>query len=340
MKEALLYEKLEGARVRCMLCAHRCVIAEGRRGVCHVRENRAGTLYSLVYGQLIAQAVDPIEKKPLFHFYPGSRSFSIATMGCNFRCLFCQNADISQTPRETGRILGHETLHQAIIAGAQRTGCQSISYTYTEPTVFFEYTLDVSRLAHEAGLANVYVTNGYMSPEMLDVIAPSEGRLLDAANVDLKAFTEDFYREMCGARLQPVLDALKIMKARGVWVEVTTLIIPGANDSEGELREIARFICTELDAETPWHVSRFYPTYRLTDRPPTPPETVLRAREIGLEEGLRYVYAGNLPGHGEDTLCPGCGRAVIRRMGFRVLNRDLHEGACAHCGTRIAGIGL
>jgi len=341
MKEALLYSKLEGERVRCALCAHRCLIAEGGRGICQVRENRAGALYTRVYGLLATQAVDPIEKKPLFHFLPGSRSYSIATVGCNFRCAFCQNADISQMPRETGAVAGRYTPPKAAVEAAQRSGCRSIAYTYTEPTVFFEYTLDVARLAQAAGLANVYVTNGYMTAEMLDMMTPGDAPpLLDAANVDLKAFSDAFYHEQCGARLQPVLDSLKALKARGVWLEVTTLIIPGLNDSESELRDIARFIRSDLGADTPWHVSRFHPTYHLTDRPPTPAATVLHAREIGRQEGLRYVYAGNLPGQGEDTHCPGCGRVVIRRMGYVIMERDLRDGACAHCGARLDGVGL
>jgi pyruvate formate lyase activating enzyme len=341
MKEALLYSKIEGDRVRCALCAHRCVIIEGGRGVCQVRENHAGTLHTRVYGLLVAQAVDPIEKKPLFLFYPGTRAFSIATVGCNFRCTFCQNADISQAPRDTGEVMGRFTSPEAVVEAAKRAACGSIAYTYTEPTIFFEYTLDVARLAQAAGIANVYVSNGYMTAEMLDMMAPGDTPpLLDAANVDLKAFSDAFYREQCGARLQPVLDSLKRMKARGVWLEVTTLIIPGLNDTDGEMRDIARFIRDDLGADTPWHVSRFHPTYRLIDRPPTPATTVLRAREIGLQEGLRYVYAGNLPGQGEDTHCPSCGQTVIRRVGFSVVGRNLRDGACAHCGTRVDGVGL
>lgn len=342
MKEALLYDKLEDSVVRCHLCAHRCRIAEGKKGVCHVRENRAGTLYSLVYGRLISQAIDPIEKKPLFHFYPGSVSLSIATVGCNFRCLFCQNADISQMPRDRDRIEGHTVAPEVVVAAAQRYQCPSISYTYTEPTVFFEYTLDVARLAHQAGIANVYVTNGYMTPEMLEMVtSPTEPPLLDAANVDLKAFRDEFYRQQCGARLQPVLDSLIMMRKRRVWVEVTTLVIPGLNDSDGELRDIARFIATELGPDVPWHVSRFHPTYRLTDRPVTPVSTLHRAYQIGLEAGLRYVYEGNVPGAGgEDTICPSCRQVVIERVGFRISSHKAQGGICSYCGASISGIGL
>ncbi|MFP3897501.1 MAG: AmmeMemoRadiSam system radical SAM enzyme [Anaerolineales bacterium] len=342
MKEAMLYEKLEGDVVRCALCAHRCRIREGETGICGVRENREGTLYSLVYGQIISHAVDPIEKKPLFHFYPGTDAFSIATVGCNFRCTFCQNADISQMPRDQGRIVGREMPPEAVVEAAGRRDCRSIAYTYTEPTIFFEYTYDVAKLAHEADIANVYVTNGYMTLEMLDMMtSPSDPPLLDAANVDLKSFRDEFYRQQCGASLQPVLDSLKILKRRGVWLEVTTLIIPDLNDSDEELEDIAQFIATELGMDTPWHVSRFHPTYRLRDHPSTPPSTLHRAREIGLEAGLQYVYEGNVASsEGENTFCPRCGSPVIRRGGYTIEEYDIGDGACASCGKPIAGVGM
>lgn len=342
MHEAMLYDRLSEDRVGCRLCAHRCVIRDGHTGICQVRQNQGGTLYTLSYGRLITQAVDPIEKKPLFHFYPGTRSYSVATPGCNFRCTFCQNADISQRPGALGYVDGQDVAAQTIVAAADRYDCRSISYTYTEPTIFFEYTYDVGRLAHERGIANVYVTNGYMTPEMLDLVTSESGPpLLDAANVDLKAFRDEFYRRECGARLQPVLDSLKTLSARGVWLEVTTLVIPTRNDSEEELRDVARFVVTELGADTPWHVSRFHPTYRLTTAPPTPVGTLMRAREIGLEEGLRYVYVGNVPGSdGENTYCPNCGERVIGRRGFQVTTRGVRDGACVHCGEPIAGVGM
>ncbi len=337
MKEAILYEKLDEKAVRCNLCAHRCLIREGRLGICGVRENREGVLYSRVYGRLVSMAVDPVEKKPLFHFYPSTGAFSIATVGCNFRCLFCQNADISQWPRERGEVIGEDVPPEVVVQEAKRSRCRSIAYTYTEPTIFTEYAYDVAVLARKEGIANIYVTNGYMTPEMLDFFHP----YLDAANVDLKSFRDDFYRKQCGARLQPVLEALKKMVAQGVWVEVTTLIIPGLNDSDEELREIADFIRTELGPQYPWHISRFYPHYRMMDRPPTPVQTLHRAREIGYSAGLRYVYEGNVPGAGgEDTLCPQCGRPVIRRWGFTVLEYALRDGRCAHCGGQIDGVGL
>jgi pyruvate formate lyase activating enzyme len=340
MHEALFYDRLAEQRVRCNLCSHACVIAPGSRGICHVRENHAGTLYTLVYGELVARAVDPIEKKPLFHFFPGSTALSIATMGCNLSCTFCQNADISQTPRAGGQIAGRFTAPEEVVRAAQRAGSRSIAYTYTEPTIFAEYALDVARLARPAGVANVWVTNGFMSPALLDVaLGDDAGPLIDAANVDLKAFTDAFYRQQCGARLQPVLDNLMRLKRGGVWVEVTTLLIPGLNDGDEELRAIAGFIRDELGADTPWHVSRFHPTYRLTDRPPTPAQTVAHARELGLATGLAYVYAGNVPWlDGENTVCPGCGRTVIHREAFRVSGSEAPGGICQHCQTRLAGL--
>ncbi len=337
MVEARLYQKLEDGKVQCNLCAHRCRIAPGKLGVCMVRENRNGTLYTLVYGKVISQAADPVEKKPLFHFYPGTVAFSIATVGCNFRCQFCQNWEISQMPRDEGRIIGGDIPPEVIVRNAKRYGSRSIAYTYTEPTIFFEYAYDTAVLAHQEGLANIYVTNGYMTPEMLEAFHP----YLDAANVDLKAGKDEFYRQYCGARLQPVLDSLKKMKSMGIWVEVTTLIIPGLNDSEDELRTIAEFIVNELGPETPWHVSRFHPHYRMLDRPPTPVATLHRAREIGLKAGLRYVYEGNVPGsEGENTYCYNCGSLLIRRFGFSILEYRITGGRCYKCGASIDGVGL
>jgi len=344
MKEALLYEKLPEQRVRCNLCAHRCVIAPGRKGICLVRENQDGMLYTLVYGIPLSQAVDPIEKKPLFHFYPGSTSFSIATVGCNFRCEFCQNYDISQMPRDQGRIMGNQATPEQVVHAAERHGCRSIAYTYTEPTIFFEYSYDIARLAHATGIASVYVTNGYMTGEMLELFqGVSDGHepWLDAANVDLKAFRDETYKKVCGARLQPVLDSLKRMEELGVWVEVTTLVVPGMNDSEGELRDIAQFIARELGAEVPWHVSRFHPDYKMVDRGPTPASTLQQAYDLGREAGLNYVYVGNMPGARlEDTICPNCGQRVIERRGFQVTRRNLRDGKCGNCGASIAGVGM
>jgi len=340
----LLYEKLDGQRVQCYLCAHLCVIAPERKGICLVRENRDGILHTLVYGFPLSQAVDPIEKKPLFHFYPGSTAFSIATAGCNFRCAFCQNADISQMPREQGQIVGRQATPEAVVRSAGRYGSRSIAYTYTEPTIFFEYSYDIARLAHQEGIASVYVTNGYMTRDMLDLfqgVTHGHEPWLDAANVDLKAFRDETYRKVCGARLQPVLDSLKNMKQLGIWVEVTTLVVPGLNDSDAELGEIAHFIAHDLGTETPWHVSRFHPDYKMYDRGPTPPATLRRAYELGREAGLHYIYVGNMPGaHLEDTYCPNCSQAVIERRGFEVRQRHTRDGKCAHCGADIAGVGM
>ena len=336
MKEAMLYERLSDDQVRCHLCAHRCTIADGKKGICQVRENRGGTLYTLAYGRTIAQHVDPVEKKPLFHFYLGTSAYSIATPGCNFRCRWCQNWDVSQMPREQHLIAGELASPERIVAEAQSVGCRSIAYTYTEPTVFFEYAYETARLAHDAGLANIYVTNGYMTEEMLETLHPC----LDAANVDLKAFRDETYRKYVGARLQPVLDSLRVMKRLGIWLEVTTLVIPGINDDDGELKDAAEFVADELGVETPWHVSRFFPAYKMTDVPSTPVETLNRAREIGLEVGLRYVYVGNVPGEAS-TICHECGKTLVRRSGYRILENHIQpDGRCPICGTPVAGVGM
>jgi pyruvate formate lyase activating enzyme len=334
-REALLYEKLSDSKVRCHLCAHRCVIFDGHKGICQVRLNRGGTLYTLVYGRTISQHVDPVEKKPLFHFHPGSTAYSIATPGCNFHCRWCQNWEIAQMPREQHLIVGNEASPEQIVAAAQYAGSRSIAYTYTEPTVFFEYAYDTARLAHAAGLANIYVTNGYMTAEMLETFQP----YLDAANVDLKAFRDQTYRRYVGARLQPVLDSLKRMTALGIWLEVTTLVIPGINDDPAELRDAAQFVARELGSETPWHLSRFFPAYKMMDVPLTPLATLLQAREIGLGEGLKYVYIGNVPDNdSQNTLCPGCGQVLIRRHGFGVVANQIRNGHCPNCDCSIAGV--
>jgi len=336
MREALLYQKLAENKVQCHLCNHRCRIGEGQKGICAVRENRGGALYTLVYRQLISRNVDPIEKKPLFHFAPGSRSFSIATVGCNFHCDFCQNYEISQMPRDEKQIWGEDVSPEQIVAMAKKANCRTIAYTYTEPTIYFEYALDIARLASAEGLKNVFVTNGYMTEEALRTIHPN----LHAANVDLKAFDEEFYQKRCGGRLEGVLHSLRIMKALGVWMEITTLIIPGLNDGEEELRRLAEFIAT-LGQETPWHISRFHPTYKMLDRSPTSVKILEQARKIGLEAGLRYVYTGNVPGDpGEDTYCYQCGKLLIDRFGFQIRENRIQEKRCFHCGALIDGVDL
>ena len=337
MHEAQLYTLIDPQNhtVQCDLCAHHCKIEDGRRGLCAVRENQGGHLQSLVYGRLVSENVDPIEKKPLFHVLPGSLSYSVATVGCNFRCRHCQNYEISQYPRlQQGKITGRDVTPQAVVDSAMRSGCLSISYTYIEPTVFFEFAYETAVLARAAGLKNIFVSNGYTSSQATRKLAP----YLDANNIDLKAFTEKFYHEICGARLAPVLDTIRLMKELGVWVEVTTLIIPGLNDSDAELRAIADFI-KSVDPQMPWHVSRFHPTFEMTDRPPTPVATLRRAREIGHDAGLLYIYEGNVPGAGgENTFCPVCGKMVIERFGFSITANNLSNGTCQHCNTRLPGI--
>lgn len=335
MREAMLYEPMAENRVSCNLCNHRCKIQEGKRGVCGVRENRAGMLYSLVYGKIIAEHIDPIEKKPLFHFHPGSRAYSIGTVGCNFRCKHCQNYDISQYPHEhEGEIIGQGRTPEQIVAAAKTAGCETIAYTYTEPTIFYEFARDTAALAQKQGIKNVFVSNGYMSDEAACQIAP----YIDAIDIDVKAFTDNFYKEICGARLEPVLDTIKLMKELGVWVEVTTLIIPGLNNGEQELRDVASFV-RSIGPEVPWHVTQFYPAYKLRDRPPTRSSTIRRAREIGLAQGLRYVYAGNLVDtESENTHCYSCGTLLIQRSGMFVIQNRLRDGKCPECGTRIDGV--
>lgn len=335
MHEALFWEKLPDRKVQCRLCRFFCVVEDGQRGRCKVRENRQGKLYSLVYGHAIAENVDPIEKKPLFHFLPGSRSYSIATAGCNFHCLHCQNYQISQAVDLDLEHSGFDLSPAAAVARASAGGCASIAYTYTEPTIYFEYALDIAVLAREKGLRNVFVTNGYTAVEPIEAIAP----FLDAANVDLKSFSDSFYRQVTGAGLQGVLDSLLLYKKLGIWLEVTTLLIPGGNDSAGELTDMAFFIARELGTGTPWHISAFYPTYKMLDRPRTSVASLQRARDIGLEAGLRHVYVGNSSGEeGESTLCPACSRKVIDRSGFYLRDMRLKEGHCDFCGEKLPGI--
>ncbi|MBN2061724.1 MAG: AmmeMemoRadiSam system radical SAM enzyme [Deltaproteobacteria bacterium] len=334
MKEAYLYEKLKDNMVRCYLCNHRCLIKEGERGLCGVRENTGGILSSLVYGRVIARNVDPIEKKPLFHFLPGSRSYSIATVGCNFKCVFCQNSEISQMPTERREILGERMNPEEIVNDALKTHSSTISYTYTEPTIFYELAFDTARTAVSEGLRNIFVTNGYMTEECLKDIFPN----LHGANIDLKSFDDGFYKKQCSARLKPVLKSIETMKKMDIWVEVTTLLIPGLNDSEEELKSIARFL-VDLDPYIPWHISRFHPTYHLLDSDPTPVASIHKAKEIGTGLGLKYVYTGNIPGdEGEKTLCHNCGTLLIDRYGFSVRINRVMDNKCPDCGTVIPGV--
>lgn len=335
MHEARFWEKAENNQVRCRLCRFYCRIPDGARGRCEVRENRGGILYSLVYGKCVAEHSDPVEKKPLFHYHPGSRSYSLATVGCNFRCLHCQNAEIAQWQARRA-IPGQDLAPDTIVERALAGGCRSIAYTYTEPTIYFEYAYDIAVLAREAGLGNLFVTNGYTAPAPLEAIAP----LLDAANVDLKGFSDNFYREITGARLAGVLETLKHYRRLGIWLEITTLIIPGLNDSDTELTQAARFIAEELGPHTPWHVTAFHPYWRMTDRPPTPTATLHRAAAIGRQAGLLYVYEGNVPDAGEDTCCPQCGRVLVSRRNLHLHSNHLVDGKCPDCRTKLHGIGM
>lgn len=362
VRKASYWHPLPDGRVQCTLCALDCKIARGRRGACGVRVNVEGKLFTLVYGRIVARHIDPIEKKPLFHFLPGSLAYSVATVGCNFRCLHCQNYGISQQPKTKelvapdcgesqregddpevlcltlraagARIPGEDVSPAEVVHAALRSGCASIAYTYTEPTIFFEFAYDTARLARERGLRNIFVTNGYIGRDALETLAP----YLDAANIDLKSFRDTAHKQMTGARLEPVIDNIRRYHRLGVWVEVTTLVIPGHNDSDAELQQIATFLAG-VDKNIPWHVTQFYPTYRLLDRPRTPIAVLRRAREIGLAAGLQYVYEGNVPGEGgENTYCHQCHTLLIARYGFTLLDSRIADGRCPNCSAEIPGV--
>jgi pyruvate formate lyase activating enzyme len=362
LHEARFYEPLPDGKVLCTLCPHDCRIPDGARGACGVRYHLHGHLYTLVYDKVVAREVNPIEKKPLYHFYPGSYAYSISTVGCNLRCSFCQNWTISQWPKThlpkrikaedekaeapelicpqlvemEGMVAGEPVTPRTIVDAAKATGCISISYTFTEPTIFYELAYDTAVIAREDGLKNNFVSNGFISEAPLRELAT----VLDAANIDLKFFREESYRRISRARLQPILDAIQLYHELGVWLEITTLIIPGLNDSAEELKQIARFIC-DIDPAIPWHVSAFYPAYKMVDRPPTPVETLRLARQIGLETGLRYVYEGNIPGEGgENTYCYQCSSLLIDRYGFFVRENRIHDNCCPDCGAVIDGMGM
>ena len=335
IRDAGFWKSLDGGRVSCFLCAHRCVIDVGKTGICGVRRNAGGRLMTLAYGEAVAANADPIEKKPLFHYLPGSTSLSLAAAGCNFRCSFCQNWRISQAMKEDGpgNPGAFSLSPEDAVGEAVARGCRSMSYTYTEPTVFYEYARDTARLARKRGLGNVFVTNGYQTAEVLEDAAA----WLDAANVDLKFFEDRTYRKICGARLEPVCETIRHLFRLGIWIEVTTLVVPGLNDSEEELGRIAGFIAG-IDPGIPWHVSRYHPDYRYDRAPPTPPAVLHRARDLGKEAGLRYVYMGNVPGEGEDTLCHACGVLLVARRGFLVLDLRIRDGRCPDCRTPVSGV--
>lgn len=329
MTEALLYEKLGENLVRCNVCNHHCLIGPELRGICAVRKNQDGILYALNHSKAIACGVDPIEKKPLFHFLPGSGTLSFAAVGCNFRCQNCQNWQISQSPKFSKTVSGKDLPPKKIVETALQNKTPSISYTYTEPTIFIEYALDTMKLAKNYGLKNVWVSNGYMSKESLDLVSP----FIDAINIDLKGFSSDFYQEYCGALIRPILDNLIEIKNKKIWLEVTTLIIPSLNDSEKILQKIAKFIKVNLGSETPWHISQFSGmiSWQLKELPDTPVETIKKAWEIGKAEGLKYVYSGNIPGHPtEDTYCPNCKSIAIERTGYKIKRYD-ENGKCKKC---------
>ena len=330
-----MWEPADGGKTQCGLCNWRCLIDDGKSGRCAVRRNVGGTLYSMNYHKVCSANPDPIEKKPLFHFQPGSRSFSIAAMGCNFRCEFCQNWQVSQAAIDTGHISGQPIPAERIVDAAVRDGCASIAYTYTEPTIFMELCNDCGRLGKERGLANVFVSNGFMTVEAIDFAAD----WLNGINVDLKAFTEDYYKRLCKGRLQPVLDTIGyIANQTDIWLEITTLLVPGGNDSDDELKQLADFIVNSAGADVPWHISRFHPQYKYLDSAATPVDSLERAYEIGKSAGLRYVYLGNVPGaKSESTFCYNCGRMLIERVGYRIIANNIDNSKCPDCGTEIAG---
>jgi len=332
IREALLYEKLENKRVRCNTCPRHCVLSEGKRGFCFTRQNNGGRLFSLIYGEVASLSINPIEKKPVFHFYPGSRWLSLGALGCNFRCPGCQNWELSHSRGGPAEYLSP----QELVSLAKRHHCLGISWTFNEPTIWLEYTLDSAKLAREQGLFTNYVTNGYITEEALDVIGP----YLDVYRVDIKGFSRDSYGRMAHiSDFAPILEAVRRAKKKwGMHVEVVTNLTPGYNDDEAELRGIASWIREELGADTPWHITRFFPHLNLSHLEPTSIATLERGRQIAEEEGLHYVYLGNLPrGSGEDTYCHRCGGLLVKRQVFDILEYNLKDGRCCYCNAIIPG---
>ncbi|MDP2928590.1 MAG: AmmeMemoRadiSam system radical SAM enzyme [Candidatus Omnitrophota bacterium] len=331
---ASYWQKIKDGTVQCVLCPRRCLLNNGQRGVCTVRVNRDGALYTLGYGNPVAVHIDPIEKKPFFNVMPGESAFSIAVAGCNMRCLFCQNWQISQAKPD--EVTVYDMPPEAVVAEAKKNNCKFIVYTYTEPTVFYEYMLDISKLARSKGLKNGMHTCGYINQEPLIELL----KYMDAVNVDLKGFSEEFYRKMGAfAQLQPVLDTLKIVKREGVWLEITNLIIPGLNDDPKEIKSMCEWIRENLGEDTPIHFSRFMPSFRLQNLPPTPVSKLEEAYEIAKASGLNYVYIGNVPGHtGENTHCPKCKKLIVGRIGYRITENNIKDGKCKFCGRSISGV--
>lgn len=333
-KRAMLYEQLPGESVHCFLCSHHCRINDGEFGFCGVRQNIDHELYTHVYGEVIAKHIDPVEKKPLYHFLPGTTTYSIGTVGCNFHCGFCQNWEISQAAEQAKKknMYGEPLSPDDAVQEAIVNDCRSIAYTYTEPTIFFEYAADTAKRAREAGLKNIFVSNGYMTKETLDIATS----WLDAANIDLKTWQENFYRETCLARLKPVLNTIRYLKELGIWVEITTLLIPGENDFPEDLQGMASFIAG-VDPEIPWHISAFSSAYKFQERPATEISSMEQARQIGHEAGLQHVYLGNVPADNH-TACSSCGKTVIQRQGRLSGSQVLERGICPSCGKSVAGV--
>ena len=330
--EARHYTPVQGKRVICRLCPNRCLIPSNGRSRCDVRVNKDGKLYSLVYGNPSAIHIDPVEKKPLYHFHPSSSVFSMGTAGCNFNCLNCQNWELSQKRPE--ELNTHSLFPSEAAAAAKRKECASIAYTYNEPTVAYEFMMDTAKRAKKAGLNNIYISNGFISPKPLTALA----EVLDAANIDLKAFSEKTYRTLNSGQLQPVLEALTLLRKKGVWVEITCLLVPNYTDDIREIRKMCVWVRKNLGPDVPLHFSRFHPQYKLKNLPSTPPSLLLKAREIAMREKLNYVYIGNLrTREGSNTYCPGCGKAVVKRIGYRGVSFDIEKGKCRFCGTLIAG---
>ena len=327
------FTSLGGGDIQCKLCPKQCRVRKGERGVCRVRKNRDGKCYSLVYANPCAFNPDPIEKNPFFHVLPGTWSLSLATAGCNFTCKFCQTWEISQASPED--VFSYEILPELVVKRAKQMKTRSVSYTYVEPIIFYEYMVEVGFLAKKTGLLSLIHSNGFINPNPLRNLS----KVIDAANIDLKAFTDEFYRELCGGELNPVLETLKTLRQEKIHLEITNLIIPTKNEDMSLVREMCLWIKKELGADTPIHFSRFYPLYKLKNLPPTPVSMLEEARQVALSAGLEYVYVGNVPGHeGENTFCPQCKKMIIQRTGYMVGEVHLREGKCEYCGKLIPGI--